>query len=60
MAYWIKSSPENINTLFSRGGLYELNEAIIFSIMVFIFIGTIDLIDSMPSIVDTMISLPKV
>ena len=59
MAYWINSSPENINTLFSRGGLYELNEAIIFSIMVFIFIGTIDLIDSMPSIVDRVFRLVK-
>ena len=59
MAYWIKSSPENINTLFSRGGLYELNEAIIFSIMVFIFIGTIDLIDSMPSIVNRVFRLVK-
>ena len=52
MAYWINGAPENINILFSRGGLYELNEAIIFSIMVFVFIGSIDLIDSMPSIVD--------
>ena len=52
MAYWINGAPENVNILFSRGGLYELNEAIIFSIMVFVFIGSIDLIDSMPSIVD--------
>ena len=52
MAYWINGAPENITILFSRGGLYELNEAIIFSIMVFVFIGSIDLIDSMPSIVD--------
>ena len=59
MAYWINSAPENINTLFSRGGLYELNEAIIFSIMVFVFIGTIDLIDSMPSIVDRVFRLVK-
>ena len=51
MAYWINSAPENINTLFSRGGLYELNEAIIFSIMVFVFIGTIDLIDSMRQLI---------
>ena len=57
MAYWVTgspvtSSPDNINVLFTRGGLYELNEAIIFSIMVFVFIGTIDLIDAMPTIVD--------
>ena len=59
MAYWINSSTDNMNTLFSRGGLYELNEAVIFSIMVFVFIGTIDLIDSMPSIVDRAFNLVK-
>ena len=59
MAYWVNSAPDNINILFSRGGLYELNEAIIFSIMVFVFIGSIDLIDSMPSIVDRVFRLVK-
>ena len=59
MAYWVNSAPVNIDILFSRGGLYELNEAIIFSIMVFIFIGSIDLIDSMPSIVDRVFNLVK-
>ena len=52
MAYWAQNLPDNIHILFNRGGLYELNEAIIFSIMVFVFIGTIDLIDAMTSIVD--------
>jgi len=52
MAYWVSVVPENINVLFTRGGLYELNGAIIFSIMVFIFIGTIDIIEAMPTIVD--------
>ncbi len=52
MAFWIHDLPDNISILFNRGGLYELNEAIIFSIMVFIFIGTIDLINAMPSIVN--------
>ena len=52
MAYWSYDLPDNISILFNRGGLYELNEAIIFSIMVFVFIGTIDLINSMPSIVN--------
>ena len=52
MAYWAYDLPSNISILFNRGGLYELNEAIIFSIMVFIFIGTIDLIHAMPSIVN--------
>ena len=52
MAYWAQNLPDNIHILFNRGGLYELNEAIIFSIMVFVFIGTVDLIDAMTSIVD--------
>lgn len=40
-----------MGTLFNRGGLYELNEPIIFTIMVFVFIGSLDLIKAMPSIV---------
>ena len=45
---------EAMATLFNRGGLYELNEPIIFTIMVFVFIGSLDLIDAMPSIVRKM------
>ena len=52
MAFWASSITSDIQILFNRGGLYELNEAIIFSIMVFVFIGTIDLLDSMPIIVN--------
>ena len=52
MAFWVQKLPNNISILFNRGGLYELNEAIIFSIMVFVFIGTIDIIDAMSSIVN--------
>ena len=59
MAFWIDSAPNNINVLFTRGGLYELNEAIIFSIMVFVFIGAIDLINSMPVIVDKTFAFIK-
>ena len=59
MAFWIDSVPNNINVLFTRGGLYELNEAIIFSIMVFVFIGAIDLINSMPVIVDKTFAFIK-
>ena len=59
MAYWVAEIPENIKVLFTRGGLYELNEAIIFSIMVFVFIGTIDLVDAMPKIVDRVFTFIK-
>ncbi|RUA11846.1 MAG: Na+/H+ antiporter NhaC [Flavobacteriia bacterium] len=51
MAGWVKNVPENINILFNRGGLYELNEAIMFTFMVFIFIGALDIMDAMPKIV---------
>ncbi|MDP7273544.1 MAG: Na+/H+ antiporter NhaC family protein, partial [Candidatus Marinimicrobia bacterium] len=59
MAYWVAEIPGNIKVLFTRGGLYELNEAIIFSIMVFVFIGTIDLVDAMPKIVDRVFAFIK-
>ena len=59
MAFWNSAIPEGIKELFNRGGLYELNEAIIFSIMVFIFIGTIDLIDAMPTIVNRIFGFIK-
>jgi len=59
MAFWNSAIPEGIKVLFNRGGLYELNEAIIFSIMVFIFIGTIDLIDAMPTIVNRIFGFIK-
>ena len=44
MAFWIDSAPNNINVLFTRGGLYELNEAIIFSIMVFLVLIDVQII----------------
>ena len=59
MAFWVNNAPASIHTLFTRGGLYELNEAIIFSIMVFVFIVTIDLIDAMPTIVDRVFGFIK-
>lgn len=43
--------PQTLYILFNRGGLYELNEAIMFTFMVFVFIGAMDLIDAMPAIV---------
>lgn len=43
--------PDTLYVLFNRGGMYELNEAIMFTFMVFVFIGALDLIDAMPAIV---------
>lgn len=51
--------PENVQILFDRGGLYELNDPIIISIMVFIFIGAIDHIRAMPIIVDRLFAFAR-
>ena len=59
MAFWIEEVPENINQLFNRGGLYELSEPIIISIMVFVYIGTIDKINAMTTIVERVFRFAK-
>lgn len=51
--------PDNVRQLFDRGGLYELNDPIIISIMVFIFIGAIDKIQAMPVIVDRVFTFAR-
>ncbi|NER15373.1 Na+/H+ antiporter NhaC [Leptobacterium flavescens] len=52
MAVWESSVPENVAVLFNRGGLYALNEAIFFTFMVFIFIGILDMVKAMPTLVN--------
>jgi len=52
MATWVSIVPENVTVLFNRGGLYALNEAIFFTFMVFIFIGILDMVKAMPTIVN--------
>jgi NhaC family Na+:H+ antiporter len=52
MATWMTKVPENVSELFNRGGLYALNEAIFFTFMVFIFIGILDMVKAMPTIVN--------
>ncbi len=52
MATWEKSVPRNVIILFNRGGLYALNEAIFFTFMVFIFIGILDMVKAMPTLVN--------
>ena len=59
MAEWVTVVPENIPALFNRGGLYALNEPIIFSIMVLIFIGAMDMIEVMPTIVDKVFAFTR-
>lgn len=51
--------PEPVSTLLDRGGLYALNEAITTAFMVFIFIGTLDHIRAMPTLVNTLLPLVR-
>jgi NhaC family Na+:H+ antiporter len=48
--------PEHIGILFNRGGLYALNEPIIITILVFIYVGAIDRIKAMPTLINTLLS----
>lgn len=55
MAKWVSSVPPEIQTLLNRGGLYALNEAITIAFTVFIFIGTMDHIRAMPTVVHRLL-----
>jgi NhaC family Na+:H+ antiporter len=52
MAAWAGTVPEATATLLNRGGLYALNEAIFTAFVVFIFIGAMDHIRAMPTVVE--------
>ena len=51
MATWTEGVPEKVQILLNRGGLYELNEPIVIAFMIFIFIGAMDHIRAMPTVV---------
>ena len=51
MAPWVDDVPEKVQILLNRGGLYELNDAIVIAFMVFVFIGAMDHIRAMPTVV---------
>ncbi len=50
------SLPKHITILFNRGGLYALNEPIIITILVFIYVGAIDCINAMPTLINRMLA----
>lgn len=54
MADWVEDVPESISVLLNRGGLYALSEPIIIAFMVFIFIGAMDHIRALPTVVDRL------
>ena len=55
MAPWVDDVPEKVQILLNRGGLYELHEPIIIAFMVFIFIGAMDHIRAMPTVVGALL-----
>lgn len=59
MAVWVIEFPTELSTLFNRGGLYELSEPVIISIIVFVYVGAIDKINAMPIIVDRVFGFAK-
>ncbi len=50
---------ENVATLFTRGGLYSLKEPLVITLLVFVFIGTIDKINAMPILVNHLFKFVK-
>ena len=59
MAVWITDTPTKLGVLFNRGGLFELNEVIVFTLMALTFIGTTDVTDAMPRIVKRVFGFAK-
>jgi len=59
MAPWVTVVPEKVQVLFNRGGLFELNEVIVFTLMALTFIGTIDVTNAMPRIVNRVFGFAK-
>ncbi len=59
MAFWTEGTPPNVKELFNRGGLYELSEPLIISILVFVYIGALDKIDAMTIIVGRVFNFAK-
>jgi len=55
MAGWLQGVPANVKSLFNRGGLYQLSEPVIISLMVFIYIGAIDKINAMALVINTLL-----
>lgn len=48
---WVPDIPDEISEFLNRGGLYALSEPIIIAFMVFIFIGALDRIRALPTVV---------
>jgi NhaC family Na+:H+ antiporter len=50
----LEKLPDNIASLFNRGGLYALSEPIIITLLVFIYVGIIEQIQAMPTLINRL------
>ncbi len=51
----VSQLPEHIAVLFNRGGLYALNAPIMITILVFIYVGAIDCINAIPTLINRLL-----
>ncbi len=59
MASWAPDLPTNVIGILNRGGLYNLIEAIVVCIIVFLYLGSIELINAIPTIVNRVFSFVR-
>jgi NhaC family Na+:H+ antiporter len=51
--------PDAVGSLVERGGLYSMREAIFVAFLVFLFVGAIDLLDTMPRVVGRVFAFAR-
>lgn len=51
--------PDAVRSLVERGGLYSMREAIFVAFLVFLFVGAIDLLDTMPRVVGRVFAFAR-
>lgn len=54
MVDWVNAMPESVEIIITRGGLTSMENAVTITVMVFIYIGSIDTVDSMETIVNKL------
>lgn len=59
MITWYDQIPSNLVVALQRGGLYSLIDAIIICSTAFLFIGSLDIIDALPQVVNTIFKSVK-
>ena len=51
--------PDAVIALVERGGIYSMKEAIFVALLVFLFVGAIDLLNTMPRLVETLFGFAR-